>query len=344
MRLLILCALLQAIAQDGPKEAADKNPVETPASTHLDVRIHPLVELNAWVRSLAAGGSETADLEGLAAAIAAAKALQVKLQSPLMFGLVEPLLEDCEDAGELERKLGDLPEESPSLPRNLRIRDEAIALAGALADVEESFNEDLWPERKKALEERIHEYRDQLAPRERECFKTLTSDLGMKDPGVRIPLYLVTTYPFPGAITFRREGGGGICFVATGPHPGSQLFETMLHESLHALDVSTQGQDHAFQRLRRLLEDKGLSPRDRRYRDVPHHLMFVEAAEVVRRRVCADHVHYGDLTDYYQKTSPDSRIVREHWLKFLDGELEREDALSGMILQILTPQATDPGK
>ena len=71
----------------------------------------------------------------------------------------------------------------------------------------------------------------------------------MKPPALEIPVKLVAEAPAPGAVTHRDDKGRGVCFVAVDPLQGSQLYECILHECTHALDVAC-GDDSALGELR----------------------------------------------------------------------------------------------
>jgi hypothetical protein len=105
----------------------------------------------------------------------------------------------------------------------------------------------------------------------------------------------------------------------------------ILHEAIHALDVATEGQDNVLSRLRQRLRGAGLTWPNRLLRDVPHTLIFMQAAETVRRLLDADHQHYGEVAGYYAKVPEAACIVRPTWTAYLDAEITRDEALERMV-------------
>ena len=151
----------------------------------------------------------------------------------------------------------------------------------------------------------------------------------MKDPGLALPVYLVGDAPFPGAVTVRGEGGRGVSFVAVNGLEESQLFEIVLHEVTHSLDLAA-GEHSAFGELRTALEKAGVDARDRRLRDLPHALMFVQSAESIRRRVDPAHRDYGEVEQLYARMGADTESMRGFWRDHLEGKLERGAALDSI--------------
>jgi hypothetical protein len=150
----------------------------------------------------------------------------------------------------------------------------------------------------------------------------------MTDAQRVIPVYLVALAPQPGASTHRqRGGGGGVCIVGIDPGREGLMIETVLHESIHALDVSTDKQETVLNLLRSALREAGHTPRSATLRDVPHTLIFVQAGETVRRLIDPAHKHYGDVAGYYAKVPEEVAAVREPWTMFLDGRLGRQEAI-----------------
>lgn len=127
-----------------------------------------------------------------------------------------------------------------------------------------------------------------------------------------------------------------MCFVALTDHQDSQLLESVIHETLHVLDDSTRGESSVFNELQAALREAGL-PRDHSLRhDVPHTVMFVQAAETVRRMLVSDHVDYGDIEMWgrpglYARQPKITAAVRPVWRAYLDGEIDRAEAVRRMV-------------
>ena len=112
------------------------------------------------------------------------------------------------------------------------------------------------------------------------------------------------------------------------------LCEMVIHESIHALDLSTLAQDTVLVALRRELTAAGRGPSTPEFRDVPHTVMFVEAGEVVRRVLDAAHKHYGDVEGYYAKVPQAVSAVREPWIAYLDKKTDREAAIRAIVSRL----------
>jgi len=159
------------------------------------------------------------------------------------------------------------------------------------------------------------------------------------------PVFLVTECHPPGASTYFLRGGAPatVLGLAGLERPGL-LEETTLHESTHGFDLAVRGGASAFETLRELLEARGVERSDPRYHDVPHTLMFVQAEETIRRLYDPRHVAYGDATDLYQRIGEAAVVERRIWERYLDGELDRDQALRQIVDELVPapPPAARP--
>lgn len=333
---LVCCLMLLA-----PSAARQDDPAP---STGIDLRIDPLADLIGFARHLAERPAND-DPPQLATAVDAVRNLNRGFGRSgfLAFGIIDCQLLPGDGVAAFAARLAQLPEEI-SLPGGAKapVRVEAVRFGVALVQAEPWFLEEVWPDHRAELERTRARIDAAFVPHETACFDYMLQSLGIADPHVDIPLFLVRHAAWPGAYTYSDREDGAFCVVASDEQPDTRLFETMLHESTHALDVLA---DHrsgdavdasVFARLRAGLEARALSAADRRFRDVPHTLMFVQAGETIRRLVDPDHVHYGDAAAYYPKVEPIAKVEREEWGRFLDGEISRDEALR-RILDRLVP-------
>lgn len=302
-----------------------------PPATRIEFRQSAAVDLFFHVRALAAGGA--ADVpEGLADAVRAAQELHRSLGgSFLAWGPIAGVLPGCDDAADVERAFAGLPEafEGPD-GRSVPLRASAVTLAAAMRRVEPVFLEQVWPATRLEVAAANTRLARGFEPEEAACLAYHLECLGMEDPGLVIPLYLMARAPFPGAFTHLGADGKGVCFVSLADSQGTQLFETVLHEVTHALDVATPGAS-VLEDLRRRLEESGIAPADPALRDVPHTLMFVRAAESIRRTVAPEHQDYGDVSRYYERSGPLAQHVRALWRDHLEGRITRAAALEEIV-------------
>jgi hypothetical protein len=302
------------------------------AGSSFELRESALLDLHMFVRQQAAADVGAADaLSGLAEAVEAAKALETALGSSVSWGLVEPIIAQSQDAAALAAAFSGLPESQQRRDGStLRIREPAVAYARALAAVESGFLERTWPERREAIERGRQRLAQTFNGRDKQCVAHLLESLGMQDPAVTVPVYLVADVPAPGAFTHRGRGGA-VCIVGVAETDDSLLAELILHELIHALDLAAPGGASVVADLRDGLQARGTGPSDPAYRDIPHTLMFVQAGETVRRLLDPEHEHYGDARGYYAKVPDAVRAVREPWEQHLAAEISRLEAVERIV-------------
>lgn len=335
-----------------------------PREMRFEFATKPYVDLHFYVRALAASKDphpEVADVQGLADAVEAARALDVELGSPIAWGYVEGLIGECSTAKEGTLALAKT-RETVELPggKMVALRAGAQKLGAALEKAEPAFLEKVWPAHLKSLEEAATRIEKAFDGKEKECLADVAKRLRLPSPRRPIPVRLVYEAPYPGAVTHRKLGGGGVCFVGVKDVEGTQLLESVLHEATHALDVlgrPAPGESRAsddplgkgskksegdedddedpetsvLDLLRARLEKAGFTRRDREWRDVPHTLMFVQAGETIRRIVDPKHEHYGTVAKYYDKVRAIADVELAAWTAYLDGKTTREEAVEKIL-------------
>ena len=301
------------------------------APTRIEFHESAAIDLYFFVRATA-GSGQASPIEALAPAVEAAKELHRPLAGdPLAYGPIEGLLPGAEHATDILAAFARVPESIDLRGgRTAPLRAGAQKLATALVQAEPAFAE-LWKEHEKRTSAALECWRTRVAPKERELLAFHLASLGMRDPDVVIPVYLVAEASWPGAVTHLDAAGHGVCFVAVDPVPGTLFFETVLHEATHALDIATTSS--ALDALRKKLEAAGHGPRDKAYHDLPHTLMFVQAAESIRRVIDPKHVDYGESEKVYERL-PNAEAVRGFWRDRLDGKLTPDEALDGIVASL----------
>lgn len=336
---LLLPLILCAPQIDEAQPAAARPP------TRLDLRVDPLVDLyqqvRAWAASREPEGIPPAVLASpdFKEAVEAARAVSAQLgRSPLAFGVLDRQLEGLESFEDL---IGDF--EALDGPvrvlggAEVDIREEAVRFARALAAAEEAFLTDFWPEHEALIEAARSELEQTLVPKQAECLEFMLASLGLEDPGDVVPVYLVRSAAAPGAYTYRRQDGGGLCFVSVDPG-GGLLSETILHEATHAIDLLSRD-GGVLNTLRARLLEAVPDRRDPIHRDLPHLLMFIQAGETVRRLIDPEHVHYGEARQLYSRQAHLSDVALPVWKEHLDGRLTREEALDRLLERTVTKPA-----
>jgi hypothetical protein len=318
---LLLC-LLQAPAQVG------QVPVE---GLRLEIAVRPFLDLYFHVRTLASSKEPAPEFAGFAEAVAAARALDAEFGGPLGWGLVEGLLADCANAKEATAALAGVKETvSLRSGKTVELRTGALRLAAALEQAELAFQERVWPEHQRAIEAARARIEKDFGAKAGECLAHAARSLGLSLEARAIPLRLVHALPAPGAVT-QRTSGGAVCFVGVRSFEGTLLFESILHEATHVLDLATPLSSSVLETLRARLEQAGFARADREWRDVPHTLMFVQAGETIRRLVDGKHEHYGVASGYYARVGAIADLELAAWREHLDGKATRAEALERIV-------------
>ena len=328
--IVLLCPPASAFPQGQLKTQAEKN-----SQGHLEVRVNAFVDLYFFVFKLASDSGKMPDIDGFADGVDAARGLLS----------VQTLARLDVDVSQFESAADILPafsrvSETTRLIANGKVqpvqtREKAIQLAKALMLIEKPFRERIWPQHKSVIDQTAVKIATKLIPKERECFAYITKNLGMEDNDYRVPVYLVAESPAPGGFTNWQGDRHGVCFVGVDKNQGSQLFETVLHESIHALDLETKGKENVLEDIRNRLKKAGIAERDPDMRNVAHTIVFIQAAETVRRLVDPKHKHYGDVAGYYAKVPVVAKIELPIWIAYVDGKISREEAINRIIDGIL---------
>jgi len=309
------------------------------AKTGLELRVDPFVDLYFSVRAQAADLDEE-PAPGYGPAVGAARSVQEMLGSFGGWGPLDSQVFELSPA-EVVEAFSSLPEPYERRGRSLSLRGPAVRLAEAVEALMPGFLAGEWPTRRSRLEARVDFLEREFIPRHREALAHMMSSLGISDPGSTVPMYLVTTTNPPGAMTYYLHGGRQVSVLAVGVGGSdSLLMETLLHEATHTLDLASRESGSVFGAMRQLLEDRGLSRGDNAYHDIPHTLMFIQAAETMRRVYDPAHVAYGDATDLYERSGEIAVVELAVWPRYLAGELSRDEALR-RIVEALDPRPGD---
>jgi len=314
--------------------AAPAAPASTAAAegvaTQIELHVEPLADLWLYLRMLAESRGREPVEPWLAEAVEPVAELGRALRAAgVGWHIVDTQLHFATTVAELRRVFTEVRSLSAAHggdPAVVR----AIERTGALLEVASPrFREELWREHERAIaaaRERLG--RDLLAV-EDEALGDVLRSLAMEDPGTTFHVYLTARGPFPEAVTYRAWGGVPVSFVGvlSDHHAGTLLSEIVLHESHHALEGASEGPSHALARLRARLAEAGASASHRH--TIPHNLMFIQAAETVRRVLDPEHRDYGFESGYYERAAP-ALEQREIWLGHLRGERTLDEALDEM--------------
>ncbi len=327
--LISVLFLAGAAAQEPvvPRESAPRTAIE------LKLLRQPFPDLWFQVRALGSGDEAREVPEMLGQATAAARTLGEGLVSPLAWGPLEGMLASCTSATHALQRIGEVPETvRVRAGQETPLRAPARAVLEALAKIETSWRESIWPERERRLREVEGELESALLKKQAEVWAVHTQSLGFEGLSLTIPCHLVTEMPFPGAITHRGEDERGVCLVSVKDLSGSKLWETVIHEATHALDLARDGD--VFDELREALEKGGNSRADRVWRDAPHALMFVQSAETVRRVLDPEHEDYGVTDGVYDRIGPAAEAVRKGWSDSAKGAATLQERVERIVAEL----------
>lgn len=307
-------------------EPATTNPT---TGTHITLRVNPFMDMHYFVRDIASReNAEYQKIQGIDKAVDAVRNVGEELGSSLAWGLVEGSLASCESVRDASDLVAQLP---PSFNtrdgREIPVRGLIQRIVRAYEPLEPSFMQDIWPVHRRMIDGARQRIEKELLPAQTACFSDIIRRLNMKDPEIEIPVCLVAKAPFPQGFTHRRKGGGAVCIIGVEGLNGSTMCEVVLHECIHALDIATEPSGSALQELRATLYRYKIKARSKEFHDIPHTLMFVQAADTVRAIIDPSHKAYGDTAGYYAKLPAISDAVKKAWKAHAEGSLGRDEAL-----------------
>lgn len=331
---------VEALRSSSSPEAArpGKIPVDDTAKTGLKLIVEPFADFYFLVRAEAAGVVE-AEPE-LQPIIDAWMPVQDEIGTFGGFWRFDLGGLGSKSPAEFANWFEDFPDELPGRAGGvIPIRVAGLAMAEAMKTSWPQFRDERWPGRKTKLESAVERLDKEFMPKHRQALRYMLDSLGIADPEIEVPMHLVLEAHPPGASTYRGSSGPVAVLsindlLAEGRF--SDLEETLLHETCHALDLASEGETDVFTVLRRMLRDSGMNERDQRLHDIPHLVMFVQAENTMRRLYDPNHVAYGDtwrgdIAPLYERSGEAAVAVRRAWSDFLDGEKSRQEALAEIV-------------
>lgn len=345
--LTLLLLLLPSAATETLAASPAKN-----APSRFEVQRGHVFDLYYLLRKHATAETNPAsDIEGLGEAINATRQLQTDFGgrfSPV-WGLLDEHLAKCKNTAEAVQSFSQLPETANFRGKDFPVRANAIRFAKAMNAVEAQFLKTIWPQHRATLERAAGLIAKTLRPKEKECFDYIARHLKLSAPPKKLPIHLVAEAPYPGGFTYFLEGDERLVVIDVTRNEGTLLLEAVLHEAIHALDgigSRTQATEMAaggsvLLEVRERLRKAGVAVRD--VQDAAHLLVFVQAAETVRRVLAPQHKPYGEVAEVYAKL-PRVASVLTHWVKYLDGRMTREAALEQIVREVAAkPKETPSG-
>jgi len=328
MKRLLLLASFSLLASTifaqnpGPKTSA-----KISTQKRFEVRTKPFLDLYFYVYKLAASNEKLPPTNPFGTAVDAAR------QVPMYQGLIDLKLFSCENAADAERAFSQFPETIKTRQGTvIALREKAIQLARTLGPVEKPFLETIWPQHRTAINKAATRISETLEPKQEECFLYLTTHLGMAAATYTVPVYLVAEMPWPAALTVTgKETSHGVCVIDVGANPGSDLFNALLHEAIHALDAETSGSGNVLIEFQSKLLKSGFDKNDFIFRQAPHLLVFIQSVETVRRILDSSYQPYDRGVFVREALVPLISVEKPIWTDYVDGKLSRAEALGMMV-------------
>ncbi|MDX6288797.1 MAG: hypothetical protein QOH42_596 [Blastocatellia bacterium] len=340
-RIIFLVALSLFPGHSFSQPAAGWLRSSTSNHKHFEIRVKPFIDLYFFVYKVSSGSVTPPAIEGLDQAVAAAR------QVPIFLPLINKLaLFRCNNAADAERAFGQFPENFKTRTGGMiPLRERAVHLARTLAVIERAFLQKVWPQHKAAIRQAKLRIARDLEPKEQELFAYFTGHLGFENADYVVPIYLVAEGPWPAALTANSDGRKhGACLVNVGDSQGAHLFDAILHESIHALNLETEGNGNVLVDLRRRLLEAGFDKNDLIVREGPHMLVFIQSVETVRRFLDASYLPYTEGVFARPGIKPLINAELSIWTAYLDGKSSREDALNQIVNEFIKTRKDAPAK
>jgi hypothetical protein len=220
-------------------------------------------------------------------------------------------------ASELTSAYAELPVTREVGGKNVALRARALRLAHAIEASEKAYRAGPWREHDADITRAGKELARDLLPKVETILRAVESDLAL--PGVSRPIVvtLVGDAPYRGIFAADARGRATASFVRVRGLGGGALSETVLHESLHAIDELTVRLPTAMNMLRRALARRGFDANDSNVEMVVNTVTFAEAASLVRRFVDPQHRPLGESGFY--DLYPPARAIVAAWQRHLEG-------------------------
>lgn len=310
-----------AVGPKAPVAEIDTGPAEamlSPDDAPIALRRSVVADAYFWLRTKVLEGEAP---PAFAEAYAAMHDLRSDLANdPTAWEDLEVPLGTVRSAAELATVYGELPEKRDIGGRTVMLRAGAVRMALALDAVEETYRRGPYREHAAEIARAAADLSRRLLPREREIVRAIELDMALGGVNRPIVVTLVSDAPYPGIFAADARGRVMASFVRVRGLDGTALVETVLHESLHAMDEMTVRESStAMNTLRAALGRRGLDETDSSVEMAINTVTFAEAASLVKRFVDPTHRPLGE-SGFYTLYPPSPAIV-DAWTRHIaEGE------------------------
>ncbi len=343
-KFMVVLAAFSMVLSTDYAVAQSAQPPSTGGSTirsHIDFQYHSVLDLHYSVlASVAKHSHDQATDPDFDRAVHVAMAFETAsgLRGRLLWGMLDDLIIHVNSTADLLSHFKGLPEERKKPDgTSFKLRENAVRYAEALVAADAAFLKTEWPKHKAMIRSAQDLLEKEFIPKLPECMADVFEKLEIRDPGYRLPFYLVAKAPFPGASTSKRPNDEAMCILAVESFQGSVLFEAILHEFMHAIDQVCWDQDHAFNQLRMKLNAAKITPDQKVHRDAVHAVFFVQAGETIRRLINPNHQHYGETALFYKHLDDGAATVLTHWMLYLEKYNDLPTTINSIVTDVLNP-------
>lgn len=273
-------------------------------------------------------------------AFAAMRDLRSDLSSdPTAWEDLEVPLGAVHRASELYAAYADLPLSKDVGGKPVALRSKAQRLAKAIEATEAAYKKGPFREHDAEIARAAKDLSTSLLPNVETILRAVEADMAL--PGVSRPIVvtLVGDAPYPGIFAADARGHASASFVRVHGLEGGPLSETVLHESLHAIDELTVRAPTAMNMLRGTLAHKGFDESDSNVEMVVNTVTFAEAASLVRRFIDRKHRPMGEVGFY--KLYPPAPAIVEAWNRHVEGA-SLDVTADAIVKAVTAPPASGP--
>ncbi len=309
------CAARSSAGAVGPVDDSQYEASLTPDTSPIGLRRSIVADEYFWLRAKVLEGEAPAPF---AEALAAMHELRADLAAdPTAWEDLEVPLGSVRRPSELTVAYGRLPAVREIGGKPVELRARAVRLAKAIEASEPAYRAGPFREHDAEISRAAKELSTRLLPHVETILRAIETDMAL--PGVSRPIVitLVGEAPYPGIFAADARGRATASFVRVHGLEGSSLCETVLHESLHAIDELTVRSATAMNMLRAALARRGVDEADSNAEMAINTVTLAEAASLVRRFIDPNHRPLGE-GGFYALYPPAAAIV-DAWNKHLAG-------------------------
>lgn len=329
LALFAVASLAAACTPSAPKaplveiDDAPGDAILSPEGTPIALRRSLVADQYFWLRTKVLEGEAP---PAFAESFSAMHDLRADLSAdPTAYEDLEVPLGEVSSAAELLAVYEKLPEKKEVGNVTVSFRAAAVRLARAMGANEATYRKGPYRLHADAIGLAAKDLATHLVPREAEILRAIEADMAFSSGARPVVVTLVSEAPYPGIFAADQRGRVMASFVRVRGLDGAALVETVLHESLHALDEMSVRESTAMNMLRAALAKRGIDAEDSNAEMAINTVTFAEAASLVRRFVDPKHRPLGE-SGFYTLYAPAPAIV-EAWTRHVtNGEALDETA------------------